>query len=182
MTWPGGAPGGPTCRATCGLPLRPATRALGAIMTAILSVSSLLHVAHHVAVQENPNEERTVDLLEVLEDVGVGYLDLDPEVLLLVDVDGLGEPKRGCRRRLAVGRELAFGVRTGPRGEQPGRGLDHDLLADVERRDGVVEKATDDGPAVVPIDLLPCRRFLPELVQCGLELIGAQQDDGIVAR
>src|SRR6185503_7610265 len=116
----------------------------------------LLDVAHHVAVEHHPHVERAVDLLDLGELVLVRNLDLHAEVLLLVDVDRLGEAE-GCQgRRLAVADELrALGVSAGATGEEPGGHLDHDLLAHVERGDGVEDDAADQvAGAVQRTDLL----------------------------
>ena len=42
----------------------------------------LLHVASHVAVEHDPDEERAVDLLNVLQRGRVGHFNLDAEILL----------------------------------------------------------------------------------------------------
>src|SRR5215468_59195 len=126
----------------------------------------LLNVASHIAIQHHPNLEWPVDLLNLFERVGVRRLDLDAEVLLLVNVDRLGEAESGRRRRLAVRGELArFGIGARAGREEPRRHRNHDLLADEESGDGVVNQLADyRARAVVGADLLFGRRFLIEVV------------------
>ena len=57
----------------------------------MVAYEMLLDVAGHVTVQDHPDLEWTVDALYCFEDVRIGDLDLDPEVLLLVDEDRVGE-------------------------------------------------------------------------------------------
>src|SRR2546430_6974292 len=60
---------------------------------------TLLHVAGHVTIENQPDEKRPVDLLNLFEHVGVGDLNFHPEVLLPIDEDGFGKAKGGGRRR-----------------------------------------------------------------------------------
>src|SRR6185436_5414491 len=60
-------------------------------MSSLRAPPRLLDVAHHVAVEHDPHVERAVDLLDFGQLVLVGDFDLHAEVLLLVDVDRLGE-------------------------------------------------------------------------------------------
>src|SRR3990172_1695819 len=83
---------------------------------------SLLHVADHVAVQNDPREKRTVDLLNLFEHIGIGNLNFHPKILLLVDEDRFGKAERGHGVRLPMGRKFCrFRERTRPRREKPGR-------------------------------------------------------------
>ena len=118
--------------------------------------AALLHVSRHVTVDHNPDEKRPIELLQVAQNVALGYFDLNAKVLLSIDEDRLSESERRLRARFAMCCDLAvLGVRPGAAGKEPGRHLDHDLLADEERGDGIVDELADDAPeAIVGKDLL----------------------------
>lgn len=106
----------------------------------------LLHVSCHVAIKNNPDIHRSVDPLDLFERVRIGDFHLHAEVLLLIDEDWFGEPEGSHWRWFTMSCEVSiFRVGTGAGREEPGWHLDHDLLADVERGDGVVDQLADDG-------------------------------------
>src|SRR6187399_2987329 len=145
-----------------------------------MAALQLLDVAHHVAVEHDPHIERPVDPLDLGQDLLVGHLDLDAEVLLLVDVDRLGEAERGHRRGFAMTHERgALRVRAGATREEPGGHLDHDLLADEQRRDGVEDDLADQVAGAIGRTDLLLRRNLSLLVERpdqGFEIAHAEED------
>src|SRR5262249_62163276 len=84
----------------------------------------LLDVASQVAVENHPYEQRAVDALQLFEHVGIRHFDFDPEVLLLVYVDRLGESKSCHWVRLPVAGGMTV-FYPGPGREEISRHLNH---------------------------------------------------------
>src|SRR6516225_8402046 len=124
--------------------------------------TALLHVAGHVSVQHDPNEERPVDPLQLFEYIGVRYLDFHPKVLLPVDEDRLGEPEGSQGGRLSVRAESGpFRVGAGACREEPRGHLNHDLFAYIKSRDGVVDDLANQRPgSIIAVDLFIQRTLL----------------------
>src|SRR5204862_3755123 len=132
----------------------------------------LLHIASHVSIQHDPDKHRTVDLLDFLEDIGVGNIDFNAEVLLFVDEDRLGEAERRKGRWLTVANHIrGKRIRTRAAGEKPRRHFNHDLLADKQSRNGVEDQLADDvTSAVVRPDLLERWCFFVQTVNHVLDI------------
>src|SRR5262245_44193879 len=108
------------------------------------AMSLLLHVARHIAVERDPDEEWPIEPLQITQHFALGHFDLNAEVLLRVNRHRFGEAEGRLRIRVAVRCHLAV-LRVWPcaSGEEPGRYLDHNLLADEKGGDGVVDELAD---------------------------------------
>src|SRR5262245_611775 len=110
----------------------------------------LLHVTRHIAVDDCPDDKRSIQPLQLAQYVALRHLDLDAKILLGVNRYRLSETERGLWVRIAVCRHPPIlGIRPGPSGEEVCRHLNHDLLPDEEGGDGVVDKFADNGAETV---------------------------------
>src|SRR5215469_7740714 len=135
-------------------------------------MAGLLHVACHVAVQHHPNEQRSVQPLQVLKHIALRYFDLYPEILLSLDQDSLGEAE-GCLRIWIAVRDGAavFRIWACAGREKPCWHLDHDLFADEEGGHGVVNEIADHRSAAIITKELSRGRHYPA-VAVSLEKVG----------